>query len=149
MKPTTEQENQIPLSSGQQRFIDAYIETLDAVKSATIAGYSKNNIKTRAKELLQSPRIQRKIHEKLEQFPAMLKVNKAFIVKKLFEIINAASAQEQGESRQSTIKLKDSAIVLRALDALSRCFEMTSEVISPQNEDLHVLCIENLDETKL
>ena len=149
---STSKSPQNPLSPCQLRFIDAYIETLDPVKSAEMAGYSKIGIKSRAAELLRNPRIQKAISERLEQVPATLKVNRAFIVKKLFDIVSSASALEQTFDKQGNptgTKIKDAGAALRALEALSRCYTRVTDAQAPQGDDLRVMYIENLDESKL
>lgn len=143
---------QNPLSACQTRFVDAYIETLDPVKSAEIAGYSKIGLKSRATELLRNPQIQKTISERLEQVPATLKINRAFILKKLFDIVAAASATEQTFDKQGNptgTKIKDAGAALRALEALSRCYTRVTDAQAPHSDDLRVMYIENLDETKL
>lgn len=148
----TSNPNQTPLSPCQLRFVEAYIDTLDPLKSAAMAGYAKNDLKRRARELLRSPRIQAAIHSRLEQFPVMLCVNRAFIVKKLFDIVSAASSLEQTFDRQgnpSGSKIKDAGAALRALEALSRCYTRVTDAQTAQGEDFRVLCIENLDDSKL
>lgn len=139
-----------PLTPSQLRFVDAYIETLDPLKSAATAGYSKDTLKDRAKELLKNPRVLAKIHERIEQLPAALRVNKAFIVKKLLDIVSSASSPEEIFDKQgnpSGSKIKDAATALRALDALARCCAKNGEI--QQSSDVRVLCIENLNDSKL
>ena len=141
-----------PLSTAQSRFVDAYIETLDPLKSAEIAGYSKIGIKFRAAELLRNPLIQAAINDRLEQVPATLKLNRAFIAKKLFDIVVAASASEQTFDKQGNptgTKIKDAGAALRALEALLRCYTRVTDAQTSPPEDLRVMYIENLDETKL
>lgn len=139
-----------PLTPSQLRFVDAYIETLDPLKSAAAAGYAKDTIKDRAKELLKDPRVLAKIHERIELLPAALRINKAFIVKKLLDIVKSASSPEESFDKQgnpSGPKIKDAATALRALDALARCCAQNGEI--QQGGDVRVLCIENLNDAKL
>ena len=145
------------LSTMQIAFVNAFIDSVNPTQSAIKAGYSANDAKRRARELLQNPKIVEAINAKIEQSAQSFAVCKCFFVKKLLEIIDSTTRQEDVLDRSGNptgkLKLNDAGAALRALDALARCFEdrrgANVSQSQPTQDISAVLCIENLDENKI
>ena len=143
------------LTQQQRRFVKNYAETLDAVKSATDAGYSTSGIKTKAAELLKNPIILDEIHATIEKSAQSLKISDAYIIKKLLQIINSTSEEPQtttdNEVSSTKTKFKDASVALRAVDILAKIMERQKADNAPSTSEnnARVICIENLNEDKI
>lgn len=143
------------LTQQQRRFVKNYAETLDAVKSATDAGYSTSSIKTKAAELLKNPIILDEIHATIEKSAQSLKISDAYIIKKLLQIINSTSEEPQtttgNEVSSTKTKFKDASVALRAVDILAKIMERQKADNAPSTSEnnARVICIENLNEDKI
>lgn len=141
-----------PLTPQQSRFVDAYIQSLDPLCAARRAGYAKSGIHSRARELLFNPKIIAEIYRRIDQNSSTLQVSRAFIVKRLLDIIDTAGAHEPVLDRSGEptgqLKIRDASVALRAIEALSKHFPLSAEKPA-QNPDVQVVCVENLDDTKI
>lgn len=143
------------LTQQQRRFVKNYAETLDAVKSATEAGYSPSGIKTKAAELLKNPVVLNEIHATIEKSAHTLKISDAYIIKKLLQIINSTSEEPQtttgNEVSSTKTKFKDASVALRAVDILAKIMERQKADNAPSTgeNNARVICIENLNEDKI
>ena len=143
------------LTPQQRRFINEYAASLNTEKAAEKAGYKPENVKARIKELLSDPIVIAEIHAEIEKTAISLNVCNAFIVKKLLQIITFSSEKEAilDKSGEPTgfYRLRDAAVALRALDSLTRIFERQKAETSPlaDSSGVKIMCIENLDESKI
>ncbi|MCI5824526.1 MAG: terminase small subunit [Candidatus Gastranaerophilales bacterium] len=160
------------LTNIQKKFIKIYIDTLNPTKSAIEAGYCEKNASSVAQMLLDKEDIINEINTLLSSQTKTLNISKAYIVKKLVDIIENSLNDDSFEvdsyeSANSSIrhktntkiakKQKDVAIALKALENLCKQLGFSScnskfedkddncdETLSPQ-----INIINNLDETKL
>ena len=143
------------LTQQQKRFVANYIKSLDATKSAVEAGYKTETAKQKAQELLKNPQIIAQIHYQIESESNSLNINNAYIVKKLLQIINSTSQEEALMDKTGVptgqTKLKDAAVALRAVDILAKFTSPQKAEYSSisDNSGIKIMCIENLDDSKI
>jgi len=147
--------NKKPLTPHQKRFAYNYAQSLDPTKSAVNAGYKATTAKERANELLKNPQILDEIHAQIDFAAKTLRINSAFIVKKLLQIISNTSEIEPIVDKSGVPtganKLRDAAVALRAVDCLSKLFlKESDETPLPISENgVRIMCIENLNDEKI
>ena len=88
------------LTELQKKFVNEFIRSLNPFESCKNAGYAEKNIKSAIAELLRSERVRTVIDRKIEESVASLTPCKAFFVKKLLEIVNYSTAQEEMPDRK-------------------------------------------------
>lgn len=157
------------LSNVQKKFITVYIDTLNPIKSAIDAGYCEKNAASAAQTLLDNEYIINEINCILSSQTKTLNISKAYIVKKLVDIIenslnniepdsiNESENHGRTGAGRTFKKQKDVAVALKALENL--CKQLN---FSPANsrfderdesyddlESPRINIINNLDETKL
>lgn len=149
MKNSTETTKPNPLTSQQKRFIEEYIKTLNPEQSVIKAGYSRERVHRQSEELLNNPKIIAEINHQAEQRTQRLNADKAFIVKKLLDIVNISTEAEEifdkTGSPTGKKRLTDSGSALRALDALTKLCLQNETSINNCSDSNKVFCIENLD----
>ena len=144
-----------PLTQQQRRFARIYAQTLDPAKSAIKAGYKATSAGEKSIELLSNPAILDEIHAQIDFQAKTLRINNAFIVKKLLQIISSTSEIEpvfdKAGNPTGANKLRDASVALRAVDCLFRTFaKETGETPANTAENaVRIMCIENLNEDKI
>ena len=117
------------------------------------AGYSRERAARQCEEMLNNPRIIDEINRRAEQRTHRLNADRAFIVKKLLDIVNASTAYEEILDKSGTptgrTRLVDTASALRALDALSKLCIQSEYFTNTLCTQPPILCIENLDNQKI
>ena len=141
------------LSTQQKAFVNSFLETVNPTESALKAGYKQSDAKRRAKELLSNPKIINTLNAKIDESAQSFVVHKCFFVKKLLEIIDSTTRQEDVLDRSGAPtgkkKLSDAGAALRALDALFRCIETERSAAASVQDTMKIMCIENLDDAKI
>lgn len=157
------------LSIVQKKFITAYIDTLNPIKSAIDAGYCEKNAASAAQNILDNDSVINEINSILSSQTKTLNISKAYIVKKLVDIIenslntiepdciNEVDSHGRTLSGKNAKKQKDVAVALKALENLCKQLNFSpagsrfderddsfDEIESPK-----INIINNLDENKL
>lgn len=160
------------LTNVQKKFIKVYLDTLNPAKSAIEAGYCEKNAPSVAQMLLDNENIINEINFILSSQTRTLNISKAYIVKKLVDIIENSlndstyesdfeenlTTNNRGKNVSKTIKKqKDVAVALKALENLCKQLNFSSgcskfddkddncdDLSSPQ-----INIINNLDENRL
>lgn len=82
------------ISSLQKKFVYFYLYYLDPLKAAILAGYNKKNALSQAQSLLDNPLIIQEMNRLLKSQVTSLNVQKAYVVKKLLDIIESSLADD-------------------------------------------------------
>ena len=160
------------LTNVQKKFIKIYLDTLNPAKSAIEAGYCEKNAPSVAQMLLDKDVVLDEINSILSSQTRTLNISKAYIVKKLVDIIENSlndsvceadfdehlSSTGRGKNGVKTVKKqKDVAVALKALENL--CKQLGFSSCNSKFEDKDDNCdetsapqiniINNLDENKL
>ena len=144
-----------PLTPQQRRFIAEYACAPDSCKAAQKAGYKPDKAKIKGKELLKDPYIMAEIHSEIEKKALTLDITPAFFVKSLLQIIKFSSEEElildKTGSPTGFTRLRDPAITLRALDLLSKFYgkQQPETQATLETDNVRIMCIENLDESRI
>lgn len=80
-------------------FIDNYIHTLNATKSAELSGYSKRTAKSQGSRLLTDVDVKQRIEEGIEKVCAESKITKENAIKKLWDIAQSTETKENDRIR--------------------------------------------------
>ena len=147
------------LTNVQKKFIKIYIDTLNPAKSAIEAGYCEKNAPSVAQMLLDKEYVIDEINSILSSQTRTLNISKAYIVKKLVDIIEHLSPSTRGKNGiKSNKKQKDVAVALKALENLCKQLDFASGNSKFENKDDNydddssspqINIINNLDENKL
>lgn len=157
------------LTNVQKKFIKFYIDTLNPTKSAIDAGYCEKNAPSVAQMLLDNQAIIDEINSILSSQTKTLNISKAYIVKKLVDIIENSlndssyednfdehlSASNRGKNGTKALKKqKDVAVALKALENLCKQLDFSAHQAKNEeyNDDFsspNINIINNLDENKL
>lgn len=142
------------LTELQKKFVNEFVRSLNPLESCKKAGYAEKNINYTMADLMHSERVRAVIEHKIEESVLQLMPCRAFFVKKLLDIITAATATEEVLDRSGNAtgktKLADASVALRALEALAKYFpaESTDNAVQDSSER-EFLCIENLDTERI
>lgn len=160
------------LTNVQRKFIKVYLDTLNPVKSAIEAGYCEKNASSVAQMLLGNEAIINEINLILSSQTKTLNISKAYIVKKLVDIIENSlndsldeynfddhlSSYNRGKNGTKSLKKqKDVAVALKALENLCKQLDFSSSHSKFDDKDDNydelssprINIINNLDETRL
>ena len=161
------------LTNVQKKFIKIYIDTLNPAKSAIEAGYCEKNAPSVDQMLLDKEYVIDEINSILSSQTRTLNISKAYIVKKLVDIIENSlndsacetdfdehlSPSNRGKNGiKSNKKQKDVAVALKALENLCKQLDFASGNSKFENKDDNydddssspqINIINNLDENKL
>lgn len=135
------------LSSSTEEWIEHYLDTLKLKPE-------------QRKELLYNPSVIAEIYGRIDYYASFLQVTKGFIVKKLLEIADYASANEEILDKNGVPtgkkKMRDVSVALKAVESLSKYSGLNCSItvnnaenqasnhFSPCNTE-----IENLDDSKI
>lgn len=160
------------LTNVQKKFIKVYLDTLNPAKSAIEAGYCEKNASSVAQMLLDNENIINEINLILSSQTKTLNISKAYIVKKLVDIIENSlndsvyeadfdehfSSSNRGKNGTKSLKKqKDVAVALKALENLCKQLDFSSSNSKFDDKDENydelsspkINIINNLDETRL
>lgn len=99
----------VKLSKKQELFVEYYCKTLNATKSAEMAGYSKKTAYIIGHENLRKPKISSLIEKEFKKHQKKVQVDKDFIVNKLLKIANTNIKEMIKVDKHGRIKLDDNA----------------------------------------
>lgn len=141
------------LTKQQKAFVHEYLTCLDATKSALKAGYTKPRAKIQGELLLKKDYILRELNAQLTRQANSLQVGKAYVIRRLLNIIEFSLEQEEilekDGTRSGKTKLKDPQSCLRALDCLCKHLGLASSDQLASDSDPKVTFIDNLNEKKI
>jgi hypothetical protein len=125
-KYNSHERNEYGLSPKQEQFAQAYVflTNFDARQSAEIAGYknkSKTNKINTAKNLVNNPKVKKRIKQLVSQRDEMIVVDKHWVLKKLKEIVDG------NEGRPS--------VQLKALDMLAKSVKLYGDDVDSENNN--------------
>ena len=141
------------LTKQQKAFVAEYIKCLDAKEAAIKAGYQKSHAKIQGEALIKKEAVLKELNRLLNKQVETLQVGKAYIVKRLLNIIEFSLEEEQitdkeGNSTGKT-KLKDTQSCLRALDCLCKHLGLASSGAETLENEPKITIIDNLNERKI
>jgi len=127
------------ITQQQKRFLNEYADTLNLEKSARAAGYRSTNVLSQVRAMLLKPAFKQELEKIISERVFCLDIPRSYIVKKYLELIEYASAADEGG-------MQDPALALRALDGL--CKNFPGEENAPA-EDVLSMRIEGLNHQKI
>lgn len=136
----------------QKQFVTEYIKTLDGEKSVKNAGFTVEDAKEFAQELLSRDYIIREIKYQLNRQIDALNVPKGYVIQKLLQIAQFSLEEEDILDKDGNFtgkrKLRDSSAGLKALESLCKYLGFSSSVGEAYRE-AKIITISNLDDKKI